>query len=103
MSFTNDSRSLSKTLFSALLFVLYGVLGIICIISLYYIYLVLFLYLLKDDAPLKKLDGRPIQNVVSDKGTSYLDIHFKDGSHMSVPKEQIYFSITQGGATHESL
>jgi len=56
-----------------------------------------------DYSPLKKLDGKPIQNVVSDKGTSYLDIHFEDGSHMSVPKEQIYLSITQGGATHESL
>jgi len=56
-----------------------------------------------DYSPLKKLDGKPIQNVISDKGTSYLDIHFKDGSHMSVPKEQIYLSITQGGVTHESL
>jgi predicted phage replisome organizer len=56
-----------------------------------------------DYSPLKKLNGKPIQNVVSDKGTSYLDIHFEDGSYMSVLKEQIYLSITQGGATHESL
>jgi len=56
-----------------------------------------------DYRPLKKLDGKTVQNVISDKGTSYLDIHFKDGSHISVPKEQIYLSITQGGATHESL